>query len=367
MPTRVARHELRMALLRVEVDADALAEIERVEFGAFDARRVPAGVFVRGGFEAAGEDSTCVSPDRPLVIDIPRPATAAHVVVITEPVSRASPPPTRSASLRASEPYRPGDAGQKMSRAIPTWSLTLDGQAVDVEPPPGVRGHPRATLGPIPLSIPPALPPDGRPPARLKLEIRGVGLPDDARGPGSCPFGRVAAVVLLPRERSSVFELEPASVELATLAPARTLGHPIEPTAWVAGRSLSRYRPGTQPPPELVGLAMRMPTGTSLRFAPVDLPLDERGRPRGLDVLVTLAGTETQGPAQLHVYADERELGTIEVPVAREGKWIAEPIAWQPSRGRAQLRVELHSPGGGAVALRDVALFARHDGLEPGD
>ncbi|WP_146155516.1 hypothetical protein [Enhygromyxa salina] len=333
LPTRVARHELRMALLELRVDPRAYARIERFELDS------ATGVTIRGGLHDDGR--TCVSPDRPLELVVPRSAWSTHVVVVA------------------------GGANPRMARRIPSWSLTIDGVPTPVEPPPGLRPHPRATLGPAPIPLPRrADEPVGE---TLTIELLGAALPDDALGPRDCPYGRVDHLYLLPRERSGVFELDPTQVELMTIAPAKKLGHPIEPTTWVAGRSLSRYRPGTSPPPELAGLALVLPAGMSLTFAPIDLPLGELGRPRPLDVLVTLAGTWTHADSELHIYADKHRIGTLHPPPMRKGSWIGAPITWRPRQDRAQLRVELVSPTGGAIELRDIALFARHQGLGPAE
>jgi hypothetical protein len=306
LPTRVARHELRMGLLRLRVDPEALFAIEQLTF----------------------DESTCVSPERPLTLTIPRSAEAEHMVVVAEVANEA------------------------MSLAIGQWSLRIDG--VEIERPKGLPPRPRATLGPFALPLR-ANPGEGE---TLTVELLGVELSPEALGGEPCRYGRVAAIYLLPRERSSVFELEPERVEITTLEPPKNLGHAIVPTTWAAGRSLSRYRAGTVPKPELVGLALHLSAGGSLTFAPIDLPLPARGRPRSLDVVVTLASTSTEGESQLHVYADERRIGTVSPPPLRTGSWIAEPFVWSDYPDRAQLRVELESPAGG-VELRDVALFVR--------
>jgi hypothetical protein len=315
LPTRVARHELRMGLLRLQIDTEALSQIERLEFG----QRPPADVRVRGGLHDDG--STCVSPERPLTLTIPRSASATHLVVVTEV------------------------AHEPMSRRIGEWSLHIDG--VEIEAPKRLPSRPRATLGPMPLPLPANSNVES-----LTVELRGVELSPDALGPETCRYGRVAAIYLLPHERSSVFELEPERIEVTTLEPPENLGHAIVPTTWVAGRSLSRYRAGTTPTPELAGLALRLSARGSLTFAPIDLP------PCSFDVIVTLAGTSTEGESQLHVYSGEQRIGTVHPPPMRAGSWMAEPFIWRSHADRAQLRVELDSPTGG-VDLRDVALFCR--------
>jgi hypothetical protein len=312
LPTRVARHELRMGLLRLRVDPEALSSIEQLTFE---------------------DESTCVSPERPLTLTIPRSVEAEHMVVVAEVANEA------------------------MSLAIGQWSLRIDG--VEIERPKGLPPRPRATLGPFALP----LRADAEHAQTLTVELLGVELSPEALGPEPCRYGRVAAIYLLPRERSSVFELEPERVEITTLEPPTNLGHAIVPTTWVAGRSLSRYRAGTTagglgPSGELVGLALHLSAGGSLSFAPIDLPLPALGRPRSLDVVVTLAATSTEGESQLHVYADDRRIGTVSPPPMRTGSWIAEPFVWSDYPDRAQLRVELVSASG-SVELRDVALFAR--------
>jgi hypothetical protein len=319
LPTRVARHDLRMGLLRLQVDPKSLSQIERLELE----QPPPAGVHVRGGLHDDGR--TCVSPERALTFTIPRSASATHLVVVTEV------------------------ANEPMSRRIGQWSLRIDG--IEIPPPKGLPPRPRATLGPVPLPLQTS--------ESLTVELLGVESSPDALGPEPCRYGRVSALYLLPRERSSVFELAPERIEATTLEPSENLGHAIVPTTWVAGRSLSRHRAGTTPTPELAGLALRLPAGGSLTFAPIDLPLTESHLPCSLDVIVTLAGTHTEGESQLHVYAGDQRIGTVPPPPMREGSWIAEPFMWRSSTDRAQLRVELDSPAGGSVDLRDVALFCR--------
>ncbi|HVH98536.1 MAG TPA: hypothetical protein VM869_07495, partial [Enhygromyxa sp.] len=190
------------------------------------------------------------------------------------------------------------------------------------------------------------------------------------RSSDACPWGRVAIVRLLPGERGNLLELDPDRIEAATVIPPEDFGDAIEPTVWVPGRSLSRYRSGTVlssgQPPTIVGLALELPAGDALSFAPIDLPLDADGRPRELDVLVTLAGTWTDAGAELRVSADDHEIGVISPPAMRRGSWIGPPLRWQPRTDRATLRVELLTElltQQGHVELRDVALFVRSSGV----
>jgi hypothetical protein len=306
LPTRVARHELRMALLRIDVDPAALARIHEFTIDA------------------------CVTPDRPVRIELPRPAEARHLVIVT------------------------ADADP---RTVPSWRVRIDDRPVSVEPPKGLRPHPRASLGPIPL-------PADRVDDPLILEITPPASAEPTNS-GECPWGRVALVRMLPAERSNLVELAHDRIETATVVPPEDFGQAIVPTTWVPGRSLSRFRPGTTRDdgrsPKVVGVSLELPAGDALRFAPIDLPLDADGRPQTLDVLVTLARTSTDAGAELRVFADDHELGTLTPPAMRRGSWVAPPLRWQPSSDRASIRVKLDAAGG-SVELRDVALFVRTDG-----
>jgi hypothetical protein len=304
LPTRVARHELRMALLRIHVDPTELARIHEFEL-----------------------DRACVTPEQPLRIELPRPADARHLVVVT----------------KDADPH-----------AVPNWRVRIDDQAVFAEPPKGLRPHPRASLGPIPLPL-------GRAADPLILELTPPASSEPTTA-GDCPWGRVALVRMLPAERSNLLELAPDRIEAATVVPPEDFDQAIVPTTWVPGRSLSRFRPGTTRndgrKPTVVGVALELPAGDALHFAPIDVPSNAEG----LDVLVTLANTQTEEGAEMRVFADEHEIGTLRVPAMRRGSWVAPPLRWQPRSERTSMRVELVAADG-SVELRDVALFVRTPGV----
>jgi hypothetical protein len=328
LPSRIARHELRMALLRITVDPDLdLAGVE-----SFELDERPAGVAIRGGQFDDGR--ACLAPEQPLQIELPRPPDARHLVIVT-------------------------------ADADPDWTwravVRVDGQRVAIEPPAGLRPRPRATLGPMPIPL--AAHGEIRDEAEtLVVELTAPKLPDGAKGRGECPWGRVAALHVLERERSGLLALAPEHVELATLIPAENFGHAVEPAIWAPGRSLSRYRPGTTlasgDKPAIVGLSLVVPAGDALSFAPIDLPVDEHGRPRALELLVTLAGTSTHEGASLTIFVDDELLGVVKPPAMRRGSWVAPAIPWQPRHDRARLHVELVGDQG-SVELRDLALFVR--------
>jgi hypothetical protein len=324
LPTRVVRHELRMALLRIRVDPDARVSVRELELDA-----PGPDVAISGGLFDDGR--ACVAPERALRIDLPRPADARHLVIVTADADPLS---------------------------TPSWRLKVDGQPVAIEPPPGLRPHPRASLGPVPI---PSSNSSNKDRLIVELTTPNAG-PNAGQNQGECPWGRVALVRMLEAGRSSLLALEPDAIESTTIIPRDELGGAIVPTAWVPGRSLSRYRPGTTLAdgkiPKIVGLALALPAGQTLRFAPIDLPLDHDGQPHELDLLVTLARTSTDEGATLRIFTDDHELGTVEVPPMRRGSWISPPLTWQPGRDRAALHVELLADHG-RVELRDLALFVR--------
>lgn len=324
LPTRVARHELRMALIRLEVDADALARIERVRF----------------------EGDTCLRADADLEL-------------------RFEADPARHRHLALSVA---GLGDSRLARALPQMHIEVDGQRLRAEPPKGVRGRHRATLGPLPLPLPD---PPGEGPRTLRLrmpELEPGLLVDDP----ACPYGRVDELRLLPRERGALDRLAALEdgVTAVSIAPRDDLGHPPKPATWVRGRSLSRYRAGTEPEPEIRGRSMVIAAGEALDFAAFDLPLDGAGAPHPLLVLVTLTRTSTGEGAQLVLEERSAEgeptsLATLDIPAQRPRTFIADPLAWRPTNERARIRVRVVDPNGagGEVELRDVALFVDTPGI----
>ncbi len=331
-PTRIARHELRMGLLTLAVDPAALAAIERIKLD--DA---PLGARVSGG--AFDDGRACLDPDRSLRIELPPsndPDIARHLVLIAAPGT-----PEHN----------------------PAWQVSIDGEPLVLEPPPGLRPHARATLGPYPIAARPRL-----------VEIRAPALPPERQLDGACRFGELLELRLLPSERSSLAALAPGEIEARTIVPRDDHGHPPQPTTWVSGRALSRYRPGIElyesetsnAPriPEPSGETLLLPGGARLEFPAIDLPLDERGEPRPLDLVVTLATTTTAADARLRVLSlddagNTTELTSIAPPITRTGSWTSPPQSWQPVHARARITVVLDASPDQQVALRDIALFTQ--------
>ena len=329
LPTKVARHELRMALLRVAVDPEQLAELRRVRFEGGES--AAAGVHVSGGLHEDGR--TCLTPDRPLRIELPARADDRHLVIVAG-----------------------GLAGSGLTRHVERWQVKVDGRTIGAPPARGLRARHRASLGPFAVPDPELL-------GLRVVEIRAAKVASRDRAVGECPWGHVEELRLLPRERGGLDGRSEQAIEAVSIAPARTLGHPVVPTRWVRGRSLTRHRPGTEPKPAVFAMSLLIEAGGSLRFAPIDLPLDERGRALPLDLRVTLTRIQTGPGARLRVLANGEELLSLEPPSGREGSWHAEPVVWQPRRGRASFEVVLEAEAG-SVGLRDVAMFTRVEGIQ---
>lgn len=301
MPSRVARHELRMGLMKIAVDPAALARIERI---------VPAG-------------DRCLDPVRARVVELgPGSDEVAHLVLVAAPGS---------------------------PRSNPSWRVELDGVVVQLEPLAGLRPHPRATLGPYPID---------RRPKQIAIFAAEAG-----EGEGPCPHGELAELRLLPRERSALVELEAASIVARTFAPTplpaimKVSAKPLDPITWVGGRSLTRHRPGIRGADEVVGEALVLEPGRTLEFPRVDLPVDREGQPLPLELIVTLASSEARAGASLEVLIEGGELVTITLPEPRSGVWPAPASNWTPTRGRAVVGLRLDADAGGRVLVRDVALF----------
>jgi hypothetical protein len=303
MPSRVARHELRMGLMKLAVDPEALASLERI---------VPPG-------------DRCLDPVRPLIVDLePGSTEVAHLVLVAE-------------------------AGT--AQANPSWRVEVDGQPLVLEPITGLRPHPRATLGPYPIA---------ERPRRIAI-LAADSSPSE--GIGRCPHGELAELRLLPRERAGLVELDPASIVARTFEPLPLIAKALEPVTWVGGRSLTRHRPGIRGTREVVGEGLVLEPGATLEFPPVDLPRDGRGSALPLEVIVSLAGSQAREGAELHVWANEQRLTTIELPGARPGVWRAPPVAWSPTSDRLRLRLELDAGAEQRVLVRDVALFVSGSGI----
>lgn len=308
LPSRVARHELRMGLIELAVDPTSLDAIERIQ-----------------------PRERCLDPQRPLAVELGPGSAPAHLVLVAAR----------------------GSAARNVA-----WQVEIDGERLELEPPPGLRPHPRATLGPYPLRERPRV-----------ITIRAAA--DDPADPSArCPHGELAELRLLPRERSALATLAPASIVARSFVPPLPAlvseAKPLEPVTWLGGRSLTRHRPGVRGHVEVVGESLRVAGGNTLEFPLVDLPIDAAGRPLPLELVVTLAGSDAR-TGTLIVRSEHDggvfELGRIALPEPRDRVWSAPAIAWQPDRDRAALVVEFHGAPDETVLIRDIASFTTGDGI----
>jgi hypothetical protein len=307
MPTRVTRDELRMALVRIDVDPDRVGE-RRFHFDGPDP---PPGLELRGEFEL-GEQGLCFVKRGTVTIDFDGlPLGPGSVALVATPGT--------------------ADINAKLAIAI-------DGTARrSTAPQMAVR--PADTLGPFAVATAPS-----------EIEIQGFA----RERPGTCPFGGLAEVRVLDVDRSA---LAMVSADAMTIAPARDLGHAVEPTLWVGGRGLSRYRAGIEPTPEIEALSIVVTGAAPLQFAEEPLPAGGRSE---IDIIVTLTGARVGPGARLVVSVDDVDVATIDPPDEHGSTWQSEPQTWRPTAPVVRFGVRLEGgQADDAIALRDIGLFSR--------
>lgn len=319
-PTRVTRDGLRMALLRIEVDPRREAEVERWRLRADGEQWAldgPAGLGLEGG--RPRDDQPCLGRE-PLTLTLPQSGAAG-----SGPVSLV---------LVAT----PGTAGRNNR-----WSIEVDGEALAIDAPRASRRD-RDTLGPFTLPRRPH-----------SITVRG---PKKKTRRARCPHGGLAELRLLGPDAPM---LAAAETHAVTFAPALSLGHPIEPVAWVSGRGLSRHRPGLSPEPEIKGLSLVLTDGPGLRFAPAALP--DGGR-MPADLVLTLTGASISPAARLRIEIDGEVLALVDPPDDRTRSWQSEPLRLHPTSATATITVSLVDAGpDDRVLLRDIGLFSRAEPL----
>lgn len=303
-PMRATRDELRMALVRVEVDPTREREVAIVGFD-------PPGLAIAGGRLEPGVGH-CLEPDVDVVVELP-PALARD---------------TRSIALVAA----PGTASINHA-----WSVTIDHEPRSLDPP-GVSGRARDTIGPLPVSAPPQL-----------LRVRGSAT---AVAGSACPHGGLVEVRLLGSDGSALARLDPKS---EVFVPSSDLGHPHPPARWVAGRGLSRYRSGFAMPPEIGALSLAVRPGTAVHFGPEPIP--GHGR-TPLDVVVTLTGAHASSDARVRVLADGDVVTELDPPDERDRSWQSPPVRVVLDREVVRFSLEMVGGAPDDVAwVRDIALF----------
>jgi hypothetical protein len=321
LPTAVTRDALRMALVELELDPARADEVQRVFFGARAGVagehgavpiRVAAGTAIPELIGAQGPDELCLSPQRELELVLPPElaATAASVVLVATP----------------------GSADE-----LDRWRVTIDGR----ERPslqPGGPARARDTLGPFAVASAPR-----------SIRVRGAKRANES---AVCPHGGIAELRLLGADHGALADVMPAAM---LFAPPLDLGHAVVPAHWVAGRGLSRYRPGIVPTPELRALSLALRPEAALEIGPEPLP-----HGTAIDVIVNLTAAQLGPSARIRVLADGVLLGEIDPPESRTRSWQSPPLRMTPTGAVVTWRLELVDAEPDDVAwVRDIGLFSR--------
>lgn len=299
MPGRVTREELRMVLVRIDIDPSHAGERRWKLDG-------PTPLQLEGSFSRA-EAGVCLKRSAPLVLRLPENLGPGSLVLVMTP-------------------------GTDRSNA--KLAVQIDGRDVPLRRLSAPTRH-RDTLGPFVLDSP----------SRVRIEALDRGHPGAA-----CSHGGLAEVRWLAPDSGADW----SNLRAVTLGPKHDLGHRLEPTVWVPGRGLSRYRPDLTPPPDIAGLSLVVTPTEALRFGPEYLPTIG---PQ--DVVVTLTRAEVSPGARLVLRADAEVVAELDPPDDRAGTWQSKPLRWTPSAQavRWSLALEAAAPGD-LVHVRDIGLFA---------
>lgn len=299
MPGRVMRDELRMVLMRVTIDPDRSGE-QRWDL------RTSAPVKLEGDFTRT-DDGLCLERDGVLTMRLPPDLGPGSLVVALTP-------------------------GTDHSNA--KLSLRIDGRDIPLQRLRAPTRH-RDTLGPFPLAHA----------STVRIEAHGR---SHNRAP--CGYGGIAEIRWLDPDRG----VDTSRMRAVTLGPANDLGHPLEPTLWVPGRGLSRYRPDLTPPPKLAGLSLVITPAEALRFGPEPSPPGPE-----LDVVVTLTRANVSPNARLVLRADAEVVAELDPPDDRRGTWQSTPVRWSPPTTPVRWSLALESAASDDVVhVRDIGLFS---------
>lgn len=312
VPDRLTRDDLRMALLRISVDPTRQAAVRTWRF---DGSKGAAGLRITGGADGPGR--RCLTPESPLRLEWigSSPSGPGALVVVAAP----------------------GTPDQ-----VAHWSVSFDDTPRDVTPA-KMPTRIRSTLGPFAY-------------ARAPKMVTIKGSRDPAPG-AACPYGGVAEIRLLPPDRAYLSKVR---AEGFAYVPAHDFGHPYEPTAWVSGRGLSRYRPGIQPRPTIKALSLLLTKKQPLSFAPAPMP--DHG-PAPLHLVVTSTKSKLGKKARIVVFVDDREVARLDPPNGRVDRvWQSAPIEIRPAGPVGRIRLELRGARRrDGVRVRDVGLFAARE------
>lgn len=305
MPVRVTRNELRMVLIELEVEPTRSGERR----WRLDETRA---LSVEGDFVQA-RDHVCLARGGTMTIRLPPGLGAGSLVVVMTPGT---------------------------DRSNPALKLSVDGRAIPLRRLRAPNRH-RDTLGPFVV----------RDATTVRVSALGR-----AHAGAPCSRGGIAELRWLAPDKP----IDTRTLEAVTLGPANDLGHPLEPTIWVPGRGLSRYRPDLTPAPELAGLSLVLTPQEAIRFGPEFLPT---GSP--IDVVVTLTRADVRASARLVLRADAEVVAEIDPPDARRGTWQSKPVRWTPREDPVRWSLALESAGPRDVLhVRDVGLFSTQGGVQ---
>ena len=328
-PTRITRHQLRMALIEVELDRQRAQSIERWHFEEGEKGYLP----VKSLSPKNGE--LCLEPGREVSIKIPpsdQNKGAGELVLVASP----------------------GTSGSN-----PRWKVKIDGRRRAFKAP-GLRKRNHDTLGPFPLKHRPKSvsilvpPPPKKTKKKPKKKTKGL----------TCPYGGLHEIRWLPPEESQLSRLPSDRIHAHTLAPDNDRGHPVEPTHWVSASALSRYRPGLRPKAEIHNLSLHLEAGRRYRFAPHWLPRTTKydpDEPTAIEIVLTLTKNTLTQPATLRLYDGKKAIGSLELSPEMKGRWSSPSIPWESSRPLVELRAELEAEGDASqsIDVRDLAFFSQ--------
>ncbi|MEM6291623.1 MAG: hypothetical protein AAGA54_10170 [Myxococcota bacterium] len=298
MPGRVTRDELRMVLVRLALDPNAQVSLFPMMGPS------PALPMHGGGTPSA--HGVCLDKDAAVTFTLPPGLGEGSLAIV----------------------MTPGTDGPNAKRV-----LTIDGNAVLLQRA-RAAARPRDTLGPIALSGARTVTLRGSTRGRLKVP---------------CPFGGVAEIRWLGPDRPTPID----RLEAVTLGPAMDLGHAVEPTVWVAGAGLSRYRPTFETPPEVVGLSLVLRPEAPLVFG-----RETAAAPGPLHAVVTLTHADVSPSARLELWIDDRRVASLDPPDTRRGTWQS-PVTTVTPRAPTvhwSLRLVEGDPDD-VVHVRDLGLF----------
>lgn len=300
MPGRVTRDELRMVLVRLSIDPEHRGERR------WSLREDTSPLALEGAYERTPA-GVCLKKGEALTLRLPEGLGPGSLVLVMTPDTE---------------------------RSNPKLELAIDGLEIPLQRLRAPSRH-RDTLGPFVV--------------RDARQVRIIGSSRGHAG-APCTHGGLAEVRWLAPD----VPIDTTHMEALTLGPTNDLGHPLEPTAWVPGRGLSRYRPDLTPPPALSGLSMVVTPREALRFGPEFLPRSE-----ALDVVVTLTRSAVSSEARLVLRADGEVVAELDPPDDRSGTWQSKPVRWVPSSDPVRWSLALESAGpDDLVHVRDIGLFS---------